>query len=141
MNGLVALMAGVLFGFGLDLARMTDPGRVLGFLDIAGTWDPTLVFVLAGAVVTATIGFRLTGRGDSWFGGPIRLPQRGDIDRPLLLGAVLFGAGWGLAGYCPGPGLAALVQGAADPAWFVVGLALGMIIFARASGRASRGTP
>lgn len=130
MNGLIALVAGVLFGFGLDLARMTDPERVLGFLDIAGRWDPTLVFVLAGAVVTATIGFRLIGRGESWFGGPMRLPQRSDIDRPLVLGAALFGAGWGLAGYCPGPGLAALVQGAADPAWFVVGLVAGMAAFA-----------
>ncbi len=124
-----------MFGFG---PRAHE--RVLGFLDIAGTWDPTLVFVLAGAVVTATIGFRLIGRGDSWFGGPMRLPQRSDIDRPLLFGAALFGAGWGLAGYCPGPGLAALVQGAVDPVLFVAGLVLGMVVFARVSRRASRGT-
>jgi uncharacterized membrane protein YedE/YeeE len=137
MNGVIALLAGVLFGFGLDLARMTDPERVIGFLDVAGTWDPTLVFVLAGAVVTATIGFRLVGGRTSWFGGALRLPQRRDIDRPLVAGAALFGAGWGMAGYCPGPGLAALVQGAADPLWFVVGLVLGMILFARTLGRAS----
>ena len=134
MNALVALLAGLLFGFGLDLARMTDPERVIGFLDVAGAWDPTLVFVMAGAVVTATIGFRLVGRQrGSWFGGPLRLPTRGDIDRPLVIGAGLFGAGWGLAGYCPGPGLAALVQGAADPAWFVVGMIAGMLAFAGAA--------
>ncbi len=132
MNALIAVVAGLLFGFGLDLARMTDPQRVLGFLDVAGTWDPTLVFVLAGAVVTATIGFRLAGlQGRSWFGGPLRLPTRQDIDGRLIGGAALFGAGWGLAGYCPGSGLGALVQGAADPAWFVLGLIAGMFAFAR----------
>lgn len=136
MNGLIALAAGLLFGFGLDLARMTDPQRVLGFLDVAGNWDPTLVFVLAGAVVTATLGFRLFGRRSaSWFGGPLRLPNRRDIDRPLVLGAVLFGAGWGLAGYCPGPGLAAMVQLAADPLWFVLGLVAGMVAYSRAASR------
>ncbi len=136
MNGLIALAAGLLFGFGLDLARMTDPQRVLGFLDVAGAWDPTLVFVLAGAVATATLGFRLFGGGPaSWFGGPLRLPTRRDIDRPLILGAVLFGAGWGLAGYCPGPGLAAMVQLSADPVWFVLGLVVGMLAYGRAVGR------
>lgn len=136
MNGPIALVAGLLFGFGLDLARMTDPQRVLGFLDIAGTWDPTLVFVLAGAVATATLGFRLFGRGSaSWFGGPLRLSSRRDIDRPLVLGAALFGAGWGLAGYCPGPGLAAMVQLAADPVWFVLGLVAGMVAYAQAVSR------
>lgn len=136
MNGVIALAAGLLFGFGLDLARMTDPARVLGFLDVAGAWDPTLVFVLAGAVITATLGFRLFGRGQaSRFGGPLRLPTRRDIDRPLVLGAALFGAGWGLAGYCPGPGLAAMVQVATDPAWFVLGLVVGMLAYGRAAGR------
>lgn len=134
MNGVIALVAGLLFGFGLDLARMTDPERVLGFLDVVGVWDPTLVFVLGGAVGTASLGLRLLGRRSaSWFGGSLRLPSRRDIDRPLVLGAALFGAGWGLAGYCPGPGLAAMVQGAADPLWFVLGLVLGMAAYARAA--------
>ena len=134
MNALVALLAGLLFGFGLDLARMTDPERVIGFLDVAGAWDPTLAFVMAGAVVTATIGFRLARRQrGSWFGGPLQLPTRSDIDWRLAIGASLFGAGWALAGYCPGPGLAALVQGATDPAWFVVGMVVGMLAFAGAA--------
>lgn len=136
MSLLVAALAGVLFGFGLDMARMTDPERVLGFLDVAGRWDPTLAFVMAGAVLVAGAGFRLVARRPaSWFGGPLQLPTRRDIDARLVGGAALFGAGWGLAGYCPGPGLAALVQGAADPAWFVLGMAAGMLAFARVGDR------
>lgn len=130
MNWLIATIAGLLFGVGLNLSRMTDPERVLGFLDVAGLWDPTLVFVLAGALVTATIGFRLLARGQrSWFGGTFRLPTRRDIDAPLVAGAALFGVGWGIVGYCPGPGLAALSHGATDPAWFVLGMAGGMLAY------------
>lgn len=138
MNLLVAALAGVLFGFGLDLARLTDPERVLGFLDVAGRWDPTLAFVMAGAVLVAGTGFRLAARrGVSWLGEPLRLPARHDLDAPLVGGAAIFGVGWGLAGYCPGPGLAATVQGAADPAWFALGMVLGMLAFARI-GRGAR---
>lgn len=137
MNLVIAALAGVVFGFGLDMARMTDPERVLGFLDVAGRWDPTLVFVMAGAVLVAGAGFRLAARRPvSWLGEPLRLPTRRDIDAPLLGGAALFGAGWGLAGYCPGPGLAAMVQGAADPAWFALGMVLGMLAFGRLGGGA-----
>ncbi len=128
MNGLVALIAGLLFGFGLNLAHMTDPEVVLGFLDVAGQWNPQLMFVLAGALGTALIGFRLVGRQQqSWFGGTFQLPTRKDIDARLVGGAGLFGIGWGLVGYCPGPGLAALTHGAADPVWFMVGMAAGML--------------
>ena len=128
MNGVIALVAGLLFGIGLNLAHMTDPEVVIGFLDVAGQWNPQLVFVLAGALVTAFIGFRVTGQSSqSWFGGALQLPTRRDIDAPLLGGAALFGVGWGLAGYCPGPGIAALTHGAADPAWFMLGMAAGMI--------------
>ncbi len=128
MNGVIALIAGLLFGIGLNLAHMTDPEVVIGFLDVAGQWNPQLVFVLAGALVTAFIGFRLTGQsGQSWFGGALQLPTQRDIDAPLVCGAALFGIGWGLAGYCPGPGIAALTHGAADPAWFMLGMAAGML--------------
>lgn len=127
MNGVVALVAGVLFGVGLNLAHMTDPEVVLGFLDVTGAWNPQLLFVLVGALVTAFIGFRVVGTdGASWFGDLRRPPSKRDIDAPLLGGAALFGMGWGLAGYCPGPGVAALAHGAADPAWFVLGLLAGM---------------
>lgn len=130
MNGVIALLAGLLFGFGLNLAHMTDPEVVLGFLDVAGQWNPQLVFVLAGALVTATIGFRLVGARDrSWFGGRLQLPTRRDIDARLVGGAALFGAGWGLVGYCPGPGIAALTHLAADPAWFMLGMAGGMLLY------------
>lgn len=128
MNGLVALIAGLLFGFGLNLAHMTDPEVVLGFLDVAGQWNPQLMFVLASALGTALAGFRLVGRQrQSWFGGTFQLPTRRDIDARLVGGAGLFGIGWGLVGYCPGPGIAALTHGAADPAWFMGGMAAGML--------------
>lgn len=128
MNGVVALVAGLLFGFGLNLAHMTDPEVVLGFLDVAGQWNPQLLFVLGGALGTALVGFRLAGRQRrSWFGGTFQLPTRRDIDARLVGGAALFGIGWGLVGYCPGPGIAALTHGAADPAWFMVGMAAGML--------------
>lgn len=131
MQRLFVIASGLLFGFGLDLARMTDPGRVLGFLDVAGRWDPTLLFVMIGALVVAVPGFAiLRRRGTTWFAGRLQLPTRQDLDARLLAGAALFGVGWGLAGYCPGPGIAALSHAAADPAWFVAGMLLGMAAFA-----------
>lgn len=131
MSRLFVIASGFLFGFGLDLARMTDPGRVLGFLDVAGSWDPTLLFVMVGALAVTVPGFAyLRRRGATWFSGRLQLPTRRDLDGRLLAGAALFGVGWGLAGYCPGPGLAALSHGAADPAWFVAGMLLGMAAFA-----------
>jgi len=133
MHWLIAIAAGVLFGFGLDLSRMTNPDRVLGFLDIMGTWDPTLMFVLAGALITSTVGFRLLAGGKRpWFGERFQLPTKKDIDLPLVVGSALFGIGWGVVGYCPGPGIAALTHGAADPAWFVAGMAGGMLIYSLA---------
>ncbi|MDX1609838.1 MAG: DUF6691 family protein [Halofilum sp. (in: g-proteobacteria)] len=131
MGRLFVIGSGLLFGFGLDLARMTDPARVLGFLDVAGRWDPTLLFVMAGALAVSVPGFALLRRrGATWFAGTLRLPERRDLDGPLVGGAALFGVGWGLAGYCPGPGIAALSHGALDPAWFVVGMLLGMLAYA-----------
>lgn len=102
-------IAGLLFGLGLAISGMTDPARVLGFLDIAGAWDPTLMFVLGGAVVTTFIGFRLVfARGKPLFAGGFQLPSKQELDAKLLGGAALFGIGWGLSGYCPGPAIASM---------------------------------
>ncbi|MFO7908890.1 MAG: DUF6691 family protein [Halomonas sp.] len=102
-------LAGLLFGLGLAISGMTDPARVLGFLDIAGAWDPTLMFVLGGAVVTSFVGYRLVFKQTApLFGERFQLPTRQDLDVKLLGGAALFGIGWGLSGYCPGPAIASI---------------------------------
>jgi uncharacterized membrane protein YedE/YeeE len=101
--------AGLVFGLGLAISGMTDPARVLGFLDVAGAWDPTLMFVLGGAVVTTFIGYRLVfKRSVPLLGGVFQLPTKQALDGKLLGGAALFGIGWGLSGYCPGPAIASL---------------------------------
>ncbi|GGW33534.1 DUF6691 family protein [Vreelandella hamiltonii] len=102
-------VAGLLFGLGLAISGMTDPARVLGFLDIAGAWDPTLMFVLGGAVCTTFVGYRLVfARGQPLLAGGFQMPTRQELDGKLLGGAALFGVGWGLSGYCPGPAIASL---------------------------------
>ncbi|MGS2744264.1 DUF6691 family protein [Halomonas sp. LS-001] len=109
MKMVMGYIAGLLFGLGLAISGMTDPARVLGFLDIAGAWDPTLMFVLGGAVVTSFIGYRLVfKRSAPVFGERFQLPTRQDLDSRLLGGAALFGIGWGLSGYCPGPAIASI---------------------------------
>nr|WP_286902886.1 DUF6691 family protein [Halomonas sp. UBA3173] len=101
--------AGLLFGIGLAVSGMTDPARVVGFLDVAGAWDPTLMFVLGGAVITTFIGYRLVfKRSTPLLGGVFQLPTKRELDAKLLGGAALFGIGWGLSGYCPGPAIASL---------------------------------
>ena len=101
--------AGLLFGLGLAISGMTDPARVLGFLDVAGAWDPTLMFVLGGAVVTTFIGYRLVfKRSAPLLDGGFQLPTKQELDGRLLGGAALFGIGWGLSGYCPGPAIASI---------------------------------
>lgn len=109
---LAALAAGILFGMGLMLSGMTNPGEVLGFLDWSGVWSPDLIGVLGSAVLVSLIGFQFARRkGKPWFTAEFpELPKK-SIDRPLLIGALLFGVGWGLAGYCPGPALAGLALG------------------------------
>ncbi|MGY6563845.1 MAG: DUF6691 family protein [Halomonadaceae bacterium] len=109
MKTVMGYIAGLLFGLGLALAGMTDPARVLGFLDIFGAWDPTLMFVLGGAVVTTFIGYRLVFRRERpMLGETFQLPTRQDLDARLIGGATLFGVGWGLSGYCPGPAIASI---------------------------------
>ncbi|WP_240036522.1 DUF6691 family protein [Halomonas urmiana] len=109
LKTLMGYIAGLIFGLGLAVSGMTDPARVLGFLDVAGAWDPTLMFVLGGAVVTNFIGYRLVlRRPHPLLGERFQLPTRTDLDGRLIGGAALFGIGWGLSGYCPGPAFASL---------------------------------
>lgn len=109
MKTLMGYIAGLLFGLGLGISGMTDPARVLGFLDLFGAWDPTLMFVLGGAVVTNFIGYRLVfKRSNPIYGEVFQLPTRQDLDVRLIGGSALFGIGWGLSGYCPGPAFASI---------------------------------
>ena len=108
-SALVALVAGLVFAIGLGVSGMTDPRKVLGFLDVGGSWDPSLAFVMIGAIgVHFAFARRAVARPVTLGGAPIALPARGSIDARLLVGAALFGVGWGVGGYCPGPALVAL---------------------------------
>lgn len=130
MQILMALIAGLVFGLGLILSGMTNPAKVIGFLDLAGNWDPSLALVMAGAIAVSFVPFRMArNRSMALLGGPIRLPTASDIDRRLVLGSLAFGMGWGLAGYCPGPALASLLSGGAKPLLFVISMLAGMAIF------------
>ncbi len=128
MKPLVALVSGVLFGMGLMLGGMTDPAKVIGFLDLAGRWDPSLAFVMGGALCVTFPTFQLLLRSQSrpLLGDRFHLPARKDLDGPLIGGAVLFGIGWGIAGLCPGPAIANLVFGSPEVLGFVVSMIAGM---------------
>lgn len=126
MSSLMALFSGLLLGLGLVVSGMTDPQRVVGFLDVTGHWDPTLVAVLGGAVLTTFIGFRLLRwRSRPWLSAVFEWPTRRDIDPPLVIGASFFGVGWGLSGYCPGPALVALNSGDLSIWGLVIMMAVG----------------
>ncbi len=128
---LAALAAGLLFGSGLIFSRMVDPAKVLGFLDVTGDWDPSLALVLVGATGTAAIGFRLIlGRRSSpFFAETFSLPIARDIDLRLVIGAAIFGVGWGLVGLCPGPALVAMGVAFRSVVMFVVAMLAGMAAF------------
>ncbi len=127
---LTEFLVGLLFGIGLLLSGMTDPGKVLGFLDLFGNWDPSLALVMGGAIGVGVFAFTLAKkRTVSFLGGVMRLPTSSQIDRRLIVGALLFGAGWGLAGFCPGPALVSLAAGQPKAAVFVAFMVAGMIIF------------
>ena len=133
---LAAFAAGILFGLGLTISGMANPAKVLAFLDIAGDWDPTLAFVMGGAIVAAFPAFRWAKRrahpllGDKWF-----IPERSDIDTRLVAGAAIFGIGWGLAGFCPGPGLAALGLAPEQALTFVIAMIVGALAYRYTLGR------
>lgn len=126
MKNLMAALAGWLFGLGLVLGGMTQPAVVLGFLDIFGAWNPRLVFVMGGAVLTTMLGYRIVlRRAKPWLDTRFYVPEIRAIDTRLVLGAALFGIGWGLAGYCPGPALASLSGGAGSVGFFVMAMVAG----------------
>jgi uncharacterized membrane protein YedE/YeeE len=124
-----ASVAGVIFGAGLALSDMVNPARVLGFLDIAGTWDPTLALVMGGAVVASAIGFAFSRRLRApLFGKSFFIPENRRLDSQLIGGAALFGIGWGLVGFCPGPAIAGLIYGMWQPWLFVAAMTAGMVL-------------
>jgi uncharacterized protein len=130
MNRISEFAIGLLFGWGLLISGMTDPGKVIGFLDLAGTWDPSLAFVMGGGILVGLIGFTVAKkRTRSILGSAMHLPTSRDIDRRLVLGSLTFGAGWGLAGFCPGPGIVAMGAGESKAALFVVAMIAGMLVF------------
>ena len=126
---LPVLLAGIVFGAGLTLGGMTDPARVRGFLDIFGGWDPTLAFVMGGAVIVMAIAWRFQPRmKQPYFSDAFALPNRSDLTPKLIGGSALFGVGWGIAGLCPGPGFAALVIEPVSAAIFIVAMLAGMLL-------------
>jgi uncharacterized membrane protein YedE/YeeE len=129
MYAFFALVAGLVFGIGLLVSGMVNPAKILGFLDLAGRWDPSLALVMAGAVAVGAIGFAIAGRRTTTvLGTPMLLPAVRTIDRRLVVGGAVFGVGWGLAGYCPGPALAGLGAGAVETLWFVPAMVAGLLL-------------
>jgi uncharacterized membrane protein YedE/YeeE len=127
---LYALLAGYVFGIGLLLSGLANPAKVLAFLDLAGAWDPSLLFVMGGALLVAAPAFALAARrGRTLDGAPLHFPAKGRVDRRLVLGSLVFGIGWGLAGYCPGPALVSLAWGGVKPLLFVGAMVAGMVLF------------
>lgn len=136
-----ALLAGTLFGAGLALGGMTDPDKVLSFLDVLGRWDPSLALVMVAALAVATPGYAwLRRRGRTLDGGGLHLPAARGVDRDLVLGSVLFGAGWGLAGYCPGPAFANLARPSLEILVFLAAMALGSYMAGRLRSARTRST-
>ena len=123
-------VVGLLFGLGLMLSGMTDPGKVIGFLDLFGTWDPSLALVMGGAIMVGFFAFTVAKKRTSTFlGGALRLPTNMDMDKKLVIGSLLFGAGWGLAGFCPGPALVSMADGQPKALVFVLAMLVGMLGF------------
>jgi len=130
MQLLSAFVIGLIFGFGLILAGMANPAKVLGFLDIAGAWDPSLALVMAGAILVGMAGFFIARkRTTAVLGGAMHLPTSRELDRRLIGGSLAFGVGWGLAGFCPGPALVAIGMGYLQAVVFVVAMLAGMGVY------------
>lgn len=141
---LAVLVSGLLFGLGLAVSGMANPAKVVNFLDVAGSWDPTLLFVMGGALAVTFVGYRVAlARPKPLWAPSFSLPTARDIDVPLVAGAALFGLGWGLAGICPGPALAGLVLVRIEPVVFIAAMAAGMILIkaARVKGSDDRARP
>jgi uncharacterized protein len=130
MHALSAFVTGLIFGIGLIISGMTDPSKIIGFLDLAGPWDPSLALVMAGAVAVGFIAFRVARwRTAAFLGGAMHLPTVRQIDRRLVLGSLAFGVGWGLAGYCPGPAVVSVGMGQEKAIVFVIAMLAGMGIY------------
>jgi uncharacterized membrane protein YedE/YeeE len=129
VNRVIEFFVGLLFGVGLLLSGMTDPGKVIGFLDVAGPWDPSLALVMGGAVMVGLFAFAFARKRTTTFlGNAMHLPNREDIDQRLLIGALVFGVGWGLAGFCPGPAVVAMGAGVWQAAVMTVAMLAGMAV-------------
>lgn len=129
MRAVSAFIVGVLFGLGLTISGMIDPAKIIAFLDVAGSWDPSLIIVMTSALAVSFIGYRITlARAKPVFEPSFQLPTKTEIDRPLLLGSALFGVGWGLSGLCPGPAIAAAGLGAPEIYAFLAAMAAGMAL-------------
>jgi uncharacterized membrane protein YedE/YeeE len=129
MPRVIEFLVGLLFGLGLLLSGMADPAKVLGFLDLFGLWDPSLAFVMGGAIVVGVFAFAVAKRRTtSFFGDAMQLPKATQIDRRLVIGSLVFGAGWGLAGFCPGPALVSAASGELKAALFVAAMLVGMLM-------------
>lgn len=130
MRKLASFAAGLLFGLGLLLSGMANPAKVIGFLDIAGVWDPSLALVMAGAIGTALLPFTWArARERSLLGAPMQLPDKRELDKRLIGGSLLFGVGWGIAGICPGPAITVLLSGHWEVVFFVLAMLGGMLLF------------
>jgi len=126
----LALISGLVFGFGLILSGMANPAKVIGFLDIAGSWDPSLAFVMGGAIAIGFFAFKYAETRDTTLlGEELNLPRNNTIDKRLIGGSLLFGAGWGLGGFCPGPGLVSLGMGYSGGIIFALSMVVGMLAF------------
>lgn len=127
---LASFVAGLVFGLGLLVSGMANPAKVIGFLDLAGNWDPSLALVMVGAILVGLVAFTVARkRTTSFLGRPLLLPEATAISRELVVGGLLFGAGWGLAGFCPGPALVALGAGESKALIFVAAMVAGMALF------------
>lgn len=136
MNLLTAFIAGLIFGMGLILSGMANPEKIIDFLDITGQWDPSLMFVMAGALIVSFFAFRyVKNRNQTCLKQAIQLPTSTRIDRRLVVGSIVFGAGWGMAGYCPGPALTSLLIWQLEPFIFVLSMLAGMGIYVWIAGK------
>lgn len=130
MQLLTSLLAGILFGLGLIISGMANPQKIIDFLDITGNWDPSLLVVMLGALAVSFWAFRyVSKREKTWLENSFNLPGARQLDKRLILGSLVFGAGWGIAGYCPGPALTSLLAGQIAPFIFVVAMISGMTLY------------
>ncbi|WP_230408204.1 YeeE/YedE family protein [Undibacterium baiyunense] len=142
INVFIAAISGIIFGLGLIIAGMANPTKVLAFLDLFGAWDPSLALVMAGAIGIAILPFTILKKKTlAWSGQPLRFPKKTDIDGRLIVGSLLFGIGWGIAGICPGPSIILLGAGIAKGAGFVLTMCLGMWLADRFNQITARRNP